>query len=285
MQIVGSMSRNAHVTIGIRSTKIGNNKQHLIAALSHKGVDAVGYLPVHIHEVKRETARHSLFLRSKAHDGLIIGMQSFLLGCEHVLVHEGMIERVDVPIVEDGCSSVTPAEALCVHTTLAIFLSCINHQRVVAHESQTKHGSHPLSCICSKEIACYALLVVVLKKIEHVVIDVVHALPSVGNGCRWPSCTHDVAHGVIHAHLVVEIVEASANVSAIQRWVIDLSNEQDIWILSLHLCCGIAPKCVWHHLCHVTSESIDTLGSPEEQNVGHLLPCVGHRREMFRTAA
>ena len=58
-----------------------------------------------------------------------------------------------------------------------------------------------------------------------------------------------------------------------------------MWITEVYLVNSPCPEGGRHHLCHVTTEGIDTLGSPEEQDIRHLIPCIGDRQEMLRTTA
>ena len=43
---------------------------------------------------------------------------------------------------------------------------------------------------------------------------------------------------------------------------------------------GVYPEFGRHHLGHVATETVDALGCPEQQDVGHLLPCVRHGVEV-----
>ena len=56
--------------------------------------------------------------------------------------------------------------------------------------------------------------------------------------------------------------------------VIDLRNEQDIWVFLLDLLNRPCPKLTRHHLRHVATETINLLTCPEEQDMQHLVPCI-----------
>ena len=51
-------------------------------------------------------------------------------------------------------------------------------------------------------------------------------------------------------------------------------------VLALHHLGGVRPELGRHHLGHVATESVDALLGPELQDVGHLLPRVGHGVEV-----
>ena len=115
--------------------------------------------------------------------------------------------------------------------------------------------------------------------------DVVGGLPFVGDGrCRTVAANH-VAQTVVHTHLVVEQVEARAQIVAVLVRIIDLANELDVGIAELHLVGGPCPEGGGHHLGHVAAEGIHALLCPEEQDVGHLVPSVGNGIVVLRTSA
>ena len=71
---------------------------------------------------------------------------------------------------------------------------------------------------------------------------------------------------------------------AVEIRIIHLANKLHPRKLVLHLAQCPVPELHRHHLCHVTAESINALGSPEAQDLQHLMPCVGHRGEVFHSA-
>ena len=139
--------------------------------------------------------------------------------------------------------------------------------------------------VTSKEVAGYALFVVILEEIEHVVTYIVSGLPLLGNVGGRATIADDVAHAVIHANLVVKIVKTCGNIVAVLCRIIDFSDECLVGVKELHLVCGPCPEGSRHHLRHVAAESINTLGSPEEQNIGHLVPSIRNRIEVFAPSA
>ena len=88
--------------------------------------------------------------------------------------------------------------------------------------------------------------------------------------------TDDGTHGVVHAHLIVQVVKATGQIVTIFTGVIYLANEEQTREFLLDLGGGVGPELGWHHLGHVTAEGVDALSCPEEQDVGHLLPRGGH---------
>ena len=93
-----------------------------------------------------------------------------------------------------------------------------------------------------------------------------------------------MAQRVIHAHLVVKIVETAGNVASVFGRIVYLADEEQVGIFLLHLPGDPSPKLGWHHLGHVTTETVDTLGSPEAQDVEHLVPGVGNGVEVAHTS-
>ena len=93
----------------------------------------------------------------------------------------------------------------------------------------------------------------------------------------------DGTERVVHSHLVVEVVEARSEVVAVLGRIIHFANENLVGIGELHLVGGPQPEGGRHHLRHVATEAVDTLCSPEQQDVGHLAPRVGDGHEMSHT--
>ena len=57
-----------------------------------------------------------------------------------------------------------------------------------------------------------------------------------------------------------------------------------MWKTLSHLIGDVVPKLYGHHLCHVASESVDTLCGPEQKYVRHLAPCARYRIEVVTSA-
>ena len=93
------------------------------------------------------------------------------------------------------------------------------------------------------------------------------------------------AERVIKSYLVVQVIEVTVeDIVAVFVGVINFGNEVNVRILLLHLRNSPSPELYGYHLCHVTAEAVDFLGSPEQQNVQHLLPSVGYRVEVSPTS-
>ena len=116
------------------------------------------------------------------------------------------------------------------------------------------------------------------------VSNVVRLLPGAADVVRRAMAADDVAHDIIHPHLVIEVVEAVGDVVAVLAGVVDLADKHDMLVLLLHLAGGPSPEGGRHHLGHVAAEGVDALGSPEHQDVEHLLPCRGNRVKVAYTA-
>ena len=108
------------------------------------------------------------------------------------------------------------------------------------------------------------------------VLDVVNALPAIGDAAGGTVAADDVAHAVVHAHLVVEVVEPGLDVGAVLGRVVHLADEVDVGMTQFHNAGGISPELRRHHLSHVAAKSVDALRRPEEQNVGHFAPSAGY---------
>ena len=67
------------------------------------------------------------------------------------------------------------------------------------------------------------------------------------------------------------------NVMAVFGWVIHLADELEVRVLLAYLRRGVSPELGRHHLRHVTTESVNMLPCPEEQDVSHFLPRGGYR--------
>ena len=116
--------------------------------------------------------------------------------------------------------------------------------------------------------------------------NVVRGLPSLRDSRGRCVTTNHTAERIVEPHLIIEKIEATmCNVTAIFLRIVHFRNELHGRGLLLHLRNGIMPKLYGHHLRHVTTESIDSLFHPEEQNVSHLLPRVGNGVEMACTSA
>ena len=60
-------------------------------------------------------------------------------------------------------------------------------------------------------------------------------------------------------------------------WIIDFGNKDDGWELFFYLRNGPSPKLYRNHFGHVTTESVNLLRCPEQQNVEHFVPSIRYR--------
>ena len=139
-------------------------------------------MPVHVHQVPEESFAEGRFLLGQT-QGLCVELLQFLF----LVSEQGTVELSSVsptaygvhrPVIEDGCTSVLAREALAVHTLLAQFLAEVYHHGVGVHQCAHQHHGTALLGIACEEVAGYALLVVVLQEVEHVILYVLHALPA-----------------------------------------------------------------------------------------------------------
>lgn len=131
-----------------------------------------------------------------------------------------------------------------------------------------------------------ALLVVVLKEIEHVGRYPLHSLPARGELGRRSVAALYATQGVVEIHLVVKVVEPAYGYEvAVQPHIIYLGDKGHMREMLLDVGDSPLPELQRYHVDHVAAESIDTLGRPVAQDVEHLEPGVGYRREMVATVA
>ena len=107
--------------------------------------------------------------------------------------------------------------------------------------------------------------------------DIISSLPSTCYGMYTLATTHHIANHIVHAYLIIEIIETSTKIVAIFSRIIHLANKHNIRIAILNLICSPLPECSWHHLSHIATESVDTLRGPEQQDISHLIPCIWNR--------
>ena len=68
----------------------------------------------------------------------------------------------------------------------------------------------------------------VFKEIEHVIFDIVCALPLIGDAACRTTLADDVAYAVVHPHFIVEIVKTTFDIVAVLTGVIDFSDKNDV---------------------------------------------------------
>ena len=131
LEIVERMGGNIDVNHRRIVSKIGYHQKHFIASLAEEGILAL-QVAVGIHQIEAVACGHS-FLADGDTDHLIINsLEGLLFRSELVFgsTHEG----IHTPIIKDGGTSVVATEAFLIHTTLAIFLTCIDHERVLLQQ-------------------------------------------------------------------------------------------------------------------------------------------------------
>ena len=125
----------------------------------------------------------------------------------------------------------------------------------------------------------------VLKEVQDVLANVVGSLPLPCNiTCRTMPARH-IAQAIVHAYLVVKIIEACCKIRSVLVRVVHFANENDVGILRFYLFGGILPKLMGHHLCHIAAETINSFSRPEQQHVGHLVPSIGYWFKMGAASA
>ena len=116
---------------------------------------------------------------------------------------QGVDHAVETPVVEDGGATVLSAESLGIHTALAVLLTEVDHERILLQQGRNHECWHTLAGIAGKLLTGYALLVVILEEVEHVLTDVIGLLPCRGDGVGALAATHHCAQGVVHAYLII----------------------------------------------------------------------------------
>ena len=89
-------------------------------------------MTVGIHQIEAVACDNSLFSDGNLAYLIIYILQGLLLGSEFTggCTYEG----IHTPVVEDGGAAVVSAETFLVHTALAIFLTCIDHERILLQQ-------------------------------------------------------------------------------------------------------------------------------------------------------
>ena len=289
LEIIEGMARNGYSHMVGLLREVDNHKDYLFVLFSQERIMTTRIealrLRIDVHEVEEIALAESPLAIGHAQHPLIDGLQALLLLGKKAAIVVAPTKRVDTPVIENRGATVAAREALGIHATLAKLLTGIHHERVAAHQSRNHHARNGLTTIATEEIAGYALLIVVLEEVEHVFLDVGNVLPVIGDAACRTAVANDVAHTIVHAHLVVKVIEPRAHIGAILLCVIHLANEHHLRMAPLHDAGGIAPKLMGHHLRHVAPETIDVLRSPIEQDVGHLGPRAWNRIVVIATTS
>ena len=158
-------------------------------------------MTVCIHQIEHLALCHSL-LRLRQRHHLAVHIVDKLLA-NGVLAVSRTHDSIHTPIIKDSGSSVTTAKALFVHSSLAILLSEVNHQRILLQQSRNHQSRHALTAVAGKKVASHALLVVILQEVQHMLADIISLLPSPSNGMGTLLAANHAAHRIIHAHLII----------------------------------------------------------------------------------
>ena len=212
-------------------------------------------------------------------------LQFLLLDCQLLAIIAAVsfpaAQCVNAPVIENGSAAIDSAVALFIQSSLAKFLSCIQHEGLLAHCYRHDCCSFGTACICSKEIGCDTLLVVVLEECEHVGAYVRCVLQGVCDGVGRYLPAHYSFECVVKAYLVVKVVEATVlDECAVYVGLVYLANKYNAREFLFYLGNGPCPELNGCHLYHVATETIDTTACPVAQNLQHLDPCIGNGREL-----
>ena len=279
---------NDHGDTNVGTREVNHDEQHLVVFLPHEGKLLPGVelpcLVVGIHQVETFSFPDRLFPVGQAQYLAIGLLQALLPLSESVGSEKFPSDRIHAPVVENGRAAILAREAFLVHATLANLLAEVDHEWVFLQERSHHKGRHGLGAVTAIEVAANALLIVVLKEVEHVILYVVSVLPAPRYAVGRAALAHHVTKAIIHAHLVVQVVETRGHIPVILVRVVDLTDEDELRETLLHYARGISPKFRRHHLRHVAAEAVDAFLRPKEQDVGHLLPRVGHGGEVMASA-
>ena len=86
-------------------------------------------------------------------------------------------QRINRPIIKDGSSAIFAAKPFLIHTSFSIFLTEIEHKRILLHQYGGNQRRNSLVAITGKEIARNTLFIMIFQEIEHVITDIVSLLP------------------------------------------------------------------------------------------------------------
>ena len=167
----------------------------------------IGNVPVDVHKVVELSFAHSSFAVRECQNLLIRSLEHLLVLVQKPTVEISAVQSIYTPIVENGCSAVSATESFLVHSSLSKLLTGIKHERRGVEQSTNNKSRNTSAGIHGKEIACDALLVMVLKEIEHIVEYIIGLLPLVGNVWGAATVTHHIAHTIVHSYLVIKPVK------------------------------------------------------------------------------
>jgi PIN domain nuclease of toxin-antitoxin system len=125
---------------------------------------------------------------------------------------------------------------------LTQLLTEVDHERVLLQQRSHNKRRHCLGSVATEEVAGDTLFIMVLKEVEHVILDVVRILPAPSDAVSRTTLTHNIAQAVVHAYLIVEIIEARSDISAILVRVIDFTDKDDMRKAFLDDTRGISPE-------------------------------------------
>src|SRR5574344_720314 len=159
--------------------KVDSREYQFILCFAEKYVLSL-QMTVDIHKVEEKSIFNGLLLIGNGKDTSMNISKSLFLVAQ--VVPGRSAQGIDIPVVEDSGSAVSSAESFLVHSFFSIFLSGIEHERIALHECGCYHGRYGFGAVACKKITGNALLIVVFQEVEHVTVDVIHALPGLGDG-------------------------------------------------------------------------------------------------------
>ena len=160
-------------------------------------------MTINIHQVKGQTSACRLLFLSNEHHALVGFHQFAFRRCFLANIEVSVVDTVHAPIVEDSATTIATTEAFLVHTTLAEFLTSVEHIRIGVEQTTYYVGGIGSPRLASEKVARNTLLVMIFQEIEHVVADIISLQP-LRCDVRGPTtATDDVTQAVIHAHLVI----------------------------------------------------------------------------------
>ena len=131
LQEVERMSGYVHIYLHLLVGEIGYNKQQFLPVLAKECKLTIADVLIHVHQVERFTQTDSLFSLFQKQHFLVLQHEGFLLSGEFSTVEIAVIDAFQIPVVEDGGTTVAPAETFVGHSTFTKLLSSIEHERIL----------------------------------------------------------------------------------------------------------------------------------------------------------
>ena len=138
----------------------------------------------------------------------------------------------------------------------------------------------------AEETARNALLVVVFQEIQHMLQPLVAVLhPLMRDPLRRPAFARHATQIIVHAHFVVQIIEACRQISIIPVRIITFADEKELLVFLLHVGNGPLEELHRNHLRHIYPHTVYAFVCPKQQYITHFDPCVRYREELFLSPA